>query len=80
VGDARGVVAIWVVVSMALFCAIGALVVDVGRLYNLHSQLVTFADHAALAAAQELNGENGAVNRALTWSATSRVSAPASRA
>lgn len=64
VGDDRGVVAIWVIVAMAMFFGIGALVVDAGRLFNLHSQLVTFADHAALAAAQELNGESGAVNRA----------------
>lgn len=63
--DSRGVVAIWVVVSLAMFFGLGALVVDAGRLFNLHSQLVSYGDHVALAAAAELDGTAGAIDRAV---------------
>lgn len=65
VDDEQGVVAIWVTVSLAMFFAIGALVVDGGRLFNLHSQLVSYADHTALAAAAELDGNTGAIDRSI---------------
>ena len=62
----------------------GALVADIGRLYNLHSQMQSYVDQVALAAAAELDGEADAITRATRaalgdgtnrlWSATSRTS------
>jgi Flp pilus assembly protein TadG len=63
--DAGGTVVMWVTAALGIFLAIGALMVDSGRVYNLHSQLQTYADHAALAAAAELAGDSGAINRAI---------------
>src|SRR5262245_50083880 len=42
----------------------GTLVVDIGRLYNLHSQMQADVDQAALAAAAELDGGADAISRA----------------
>jgi hypothetical protein len=62
--DERGVITVMAVIATGLFIAIGGLALDLGRLYNLHSQLQAYADHVALAAAAELDGQAGAIERA----------------
>ena len=62
--DERGVITVMAVIATGLFVAIGGLALDLGRLYNLHSQLQAYADHVALAAAAELDGQAGAIERA----------------
>jgi Flp pilus assembly protein TadG len=63
--DEGGSIAVWVTVGMLSFFATGALLVDGGRVFNLHSQMQTYADHAALAAATELDGDSQAIGRAI---------------
>ena len=63
--DRRGSVVVWTTVAIPMFFALGGLLLDVGRIFNQHSQLQAYADHVALAAAAELDGENGAVGRAV---------------
>jgi hypothetical protein len=63
--DEGGVVVIMTVVALGMFFGLAALVVDAGRLFNLHSQIQWYADHVALAAAAELDGEAGAIGRAI---------------
>jgi hypothetical protein len=62
--DERGVITVMAVIAAVLFVAIGGLAIDLGRMYNLHSQLQSYADHVALAAAAELDGLDGAIARA----------------
>jgi hypothetical protein len=62
--DERGVITVMTVIATVLFVAIGGLAIDLGRMYSLHSQLQSYADHVALAAAAELDGLNGAIARA----------------
>ncbi|MDI3334884.1 pilus assembly protein TadG-related protein [Defluviimonas aestuarii] len=52
--------------AMALVVVLGfvALSLDVGRLATTQSELQSFADHVALAAAGELDGQNDAITRA----------------
>jgi Flp pilus assembly protein TadG len=59
-----GAIVVMVVIGVALFIGIGGLAIDIGRLYNLHTQLQAYADHVSLAAAAELDGEAGAIERA----------------
>ena len=42
----------------------GGLILDTGRVLNVHSELQSFADHAALAAAGELDSRSDAIDRA----------------
>ena len=65
VHDESGAIAVWVTVGMLAFFATGALLVDGGRVFNLHSQMQAYADHAALAAAAELDGDGQAIGRAI---------------
>ena len=51
-------------VSLAVFLGLVALSFDLGRLASTQSELQSFADHVALAAAGELDGEAGAIGRA----------------
>jgi Flp pilus assembly protein TadG len=74
--DERGVVALFVIVALGVFSGVAALVIDAGRLYSLHSQLQAYADHVALAAAAELDGEAGSINRATLAALGDGVSAP----
>jgi hypothetical protein len=62
--DESGVVTIFVVVALSVLLGLGALVIDAGRLYNLNSEMQAYADYVALAAAAELDGEAGAIDRA----------------
>ncbi|HEX6978894.1 MAG TPA: pilus assembly protein TadG-related protein [Alphaproteobacteria bacterium] len=63
--DDGGAVVLWVTVALVAFFAIGALVIDGGRLFNIHTQMQSYADHAALAAAAELDGHGDAITRAI---------------
>lgn len=49
---------------IVVLVGIGALALDVGRLFVLHTQMENAVDAAALAAARELDGKTGAINRA----------------
>jgi hypothetical protein len=65
-GDDGGAVALIVVfISVALF-GVGALLLDLGRMFNLQTQEQSYADHVALAAAMELNGTAGSIDRAIS--------------
>jgi hypothetical protein len=64
--DERGAVFLWtVLVALPVFFALGALVVDAHRTYNTFDEAQSFADHTALAAAMELNGQAKATERAI---------------
>ncbi|MCK5384935.1 MAG: hypothetical protein KAJ29_05110 [Alphaproteobacteria bacterium] len=58
-------VTIFAVVTFAFLMAFTGLVFDVGRIFNLHSQAQAYADEVALAAAAELDGESGSIQRAI---------------
>ena len=51
-------------IMTVMLLGFGTLVVDIGRLYNLHSQMQSYVDQVALAAAAELDGEADAIERA----------------
>ena len=64
--DERGAVFLWTLfVALPVFFALGAVVVDAHRTYNTFDEAQSFADHTALAAAMELNGQPGAIDRAI---------------
>ncbi|MEM9145558.1 MAG: pilus assembly protein TadG-related protein [Pseudomonadota bacterium] len=52
------------ILSILLFGTTG-MVLDSGRVYQMHSKMQSFADQVALAAAAELDGEPDAIQRAL---------------
>jgi hypothetical protein len=61
-----GAVLMWTIfIALPVFFALGALVVDAHRTYNTFDEAQNFADHTALAAAMELNGQSGAIDRAI---------------
>jgi hypothetical protein len=62
--DERGVITVMALIATVLFVGFGGLAIDIGRMYNMHSQLQAYADHVALAAAAELDGLDGAIARA----------------
>jgi uncharacterized membrane protein len=64
IGDERGAVAIYVGVMSFLLVGVGALAIDLGRLYTLETELQKLADSRAIAAAAELDGESDAIDRA----------------
>jgi Flp pilus assembly protein TadG len=64
--DEGGSVVVWTTVAMTGFIGVGALVLDGGRIFNMHSQMQSYADHVALAAAYELAGDSAAISRAIT--------------
>ena len=63
--DKSGSVTIFAVVTFAFLMTFTGLIFDVGRIFNLHSQAQAYADEVALAAAAELDGESGAIQRAI---------------
>jgi Flp pilus assembly protein TadG len=63
-GDEHGGVAIYVALVSVIMLGFGALVVDLGRLYTLQTELQNAADAAALAGAAELDGSPTAITRA----------------
>ena len=62
--DQRGTVAIQTLIFSVLLFGTTGLVLDAGRVYATHSQMQAFADHMALAAANELDGRDDALERA----------------
>lgn len=65
VRDLRASVTIFALVVFAFLMSFGGLIFDVGRIFNLHSQAQAYVDEAALTAAAELDGEAGAIQRAI---------------
>jgi hypothetical protein len=64
--DDGGAVLLWTLfVALPVFFALGAIAVDAHRTYNTFDEAQSFADHTALAAAMELNGRPGAIDRAI---------------
>lgn len=61
----RGAILVLTVLFLIILLAASALVIDVGRIYLLRTQMQNAADAAALAAAYELNGETDARERAI---------------
>jgi len=60
-----GAYTIFAVIGFAMLMVIIGLVIDVGRVMNVHSQASSYADRIALAAAVELDGRPGALRRAV---------------
>jgi Flp pilus assembly protein TadG len=60
----EGGVAIYVALISAVMLGFGALVVDLGRLFTLQTELQNAADASALAGAAELDGTAGSIARA----------------
>lgn len=63
--DEEGAVTIFIVIMFAFLLGLAGLVFDVGRIYNVHSQAQAYVDEVALAAAAELDGEAGSLQRAI---------------
>ncbi len=70
-----GGVAIYVALVSAVIIGFGALVVDLGRLFTLQTELQNAADVAALAGAAELDGTSTAITRARAAATTALVTA-----
>ncbi len=62
--DESGTVAILWGTALVAFLGFLAITLDVGRLQATHTELQSFADNVALAAAGELDGRNDAITRA----------------
>jgi Flp pilus assembly protein TadG len=62
--DGRGTVAIQTLIFSVLLFGTTGIVLDAGRVYATHSQMQAFADQVALAAANELDGRDDAIERA----------------
>ena len=63
-GDDRGAILVLFAVAIGLIFGFLALVWDIGRTVSVATELQSFADHLALAAAGELDGEAGAIAEA----------------
>ena len=77
-GSARteeGGVAVYVALVSAVMIGFGALVVDLGRLFTLQTELQNAADVAALAGAAELDGKTDSITRARAAATTALVTA-----
>ena len=70
-----GAVTIFAIISFSMLLVAIGLIVDVGRVMNVHSQANSYADRAALAAAAELDGRPGALDRArkAVFTATAQI-------
>jgi hypothetical protein len=66
VKDERGATAIYVALGMGVMFGAGGLAIDLGRAMHLETELQQAADAAALAGAAELDGQDGARDRART--------------
>ncbi|MEO0999404.1 MAG: pilus assembly protein TadG-related protein, partial [Pseudomonadota bacterium] len=63
--DTRAAVTIMVVLFSAALLTAAGLVIDFGRAFSAHSQMQNYIDKVALAAAQQLNGQDDAITRAI---------------
>ncbi len=62
--DQRGSVTMQIIVFSLLLFGTAGIVLDSGRVYYTHTQLQAYADQMALAAANELDGQDDAIQRA----------------
>ncbi|HEX5008588.1 MAG TPA: pilus assembly protein TadG-related protein [Hyphomonadaceae bacterium] len=60
-----GGVTVFAVIAFSMLLVIVGLIIDVGRVMNVHSQANSYADRVALAAATELDGRPNALTRAV---------------
>jgi hypothetical protein len=60
-----GAVTVFVVVMFVLMIGFTGMIIDVGRIMNIHSQASSYVDRAALTAAAELDGKSDALDRAV---------------
>lgn len=60
-----GGVTIFAVIAFSMLLVLTGLVIDVGRVMNVHSQANSYADRVALAAAAELDGRSCSIARAI---------------
>lgn len=67
--DEDGTILVFFAVSMAVFLGLVALSFDLGRAASTQTELQSFADSVALAAAAELDGKSNAIERARTAAA-----------
>lgn len=65
VRNENGAVTVLVVIFFVLMIGFTGIVIDVGRIMNIHSQANSYVDRVALAAAAELDAEAGAMQRAV---------------
>jgi hypothetical protein len=63
--EESGAVTIFAIIGFAMILVIVGLIIDVGRVMNVHSQASSYADRVALAAAAELDNRSGALTRAV---------------
>src|SRR6266550_4447824 len=56
--DQAGSMTVYAIVFFVMLTAVGGLAVDLGRYYGVHSQMQSFVDDVALAAAAELDGNS----------------------
>ncbi len=62
--DETGTILVFVAMCLVLFLAMSAVTFDLGRISATQTDLQSSADHVALAAAGELDGSDGAIDRA----------------
>jgi Flp pilus assembly protein TadG len=62
--DSRGAILLFSAILLIFVLGTGGLILDFARVWNAQSELQSFADHAALVAAGELDGNTGAIARA----------------
>lgn len=62
--EERGSITIQMLILSILLFGTTGLVMDSGRVYHVHSQLQAYADQVSLAAAKQLDGQPGAIERA----------------
>jgi Flp pilus assembly protein TadG len=60
-----GLVTVMAVIFIVMILGFAGLVWDIGRIFNVQSEMQAYADHVALAAAAELDGQGGAIPRAI---------------
>lgn len=63
--DSSGTMTIQVLILSILLFGTTGMVLDSGRVYQMHSKMQSFADQVAVAAAAELDGEPDAIQRAM---------------
>ena len=63
--DESGAIIVFITIMFAFLMAFGGLVFDIGRIYNLYSQSQSYIDSVAVTSAAELDGESGAIVRAV---------------
>jgi len=62
--DESGTILVFVAMCLVLFLALAAITFDLGRVSATQTDLQSYVDHVALAAAGELDGEDDAITRA----------------